>query len=90
MKIVQVNAVYKLASTGRTTMEMHEYLQHNGIESYVFCPNMSDEDHNIYRVGSDLDHKIHALGSRILGKQAFFSYGATKKMLDKMNIRDLD
>lgn len=85
MKIVQVNAVYKLASTGRTTMEMHEYLQHNGIESYVFCPNMSDEEHNIYRVGSDLDHKIHALGSRILGKQAFFSYGATKKMLDKMN-----
>lgn len=38
MKIIQINAVYKFASTGRTTMEMHEYCLQHGIESHVFCP----------------------------------------------------
>lgn len=52
MKIIQINAVYKFASTGRTTMEMHEYCLQHGIESHVFCPNMSDEEHNIYIIGS--------------------------------------
>ena len=73
MKIIQINAVYKFASTGRTTMEMHEYCLQHGIESHVFCPNMSDEEHNIYIIGSKLDHKLHALWSRVFGKQAFFS-----------------
>lgn len=85
MRIVQINAVYKLASTGRTTMEMHEYLQQNDIESYVFCSNMSDSNHKIYRIGTGWDHKMHALWSRIFGKQAFFSCFATKKMLKMMD-----
>lgn len=85
MKIIQINAVYKFASTGRTTMEMHEYCLQHGIESYVFCPNMSDEEHNIYIIGSKLDHKLHALWSRVFGKQAFFSHCATRKMLKKID-----
>ena len=39
MKIVQINAVYEYSSTGRTTMEMHEYLRSIGVESHVFCTN---------------------------------------------------
>ena len=39
MKIVQVNAVYEYSSTGRNTMETHEYLRTLGHESYVFCTN---------------------------------------------------
>ena len=85
MKIIQINAVYKFASTGRTTMEMHEYCLQHGIESHVFCPNMSDEEHNIYIIGSKLDHKLHALWSRVFGKQAFFSQCATRKMLKKID-----
>lgn len=41
MKVVQINAVYEYSSTGRTTMEMHEYLCSQGIESHVFCTNKS-------------------------------------------------
>ena len=37
MKIVQINCVYEYSSTGRTTMEMHEYCMSYGIESHVFC-----------------------------------------------------
>lgn len=85
MKIVQINAVYKFLSTGRTTMEMHEYCLQHEVKSYVFCPNMSDEAHNIYQIGSKLDRKLHGLLSRIFGKQAFFSHSSTKKMLKKMD-----
>lgn len=85
MKIVQINAVYKFLSTGRTTMEMHEYCLQHGVESYVFCPNMSDEAHNIYRIGSTLDRKIHGLCSRIFGKQAFFSHFPTKAILKRFD-----
>ena len=81
MKIIQINAVYKFASTGRNTMEMHEYCLQHGIESHVFCSNMSDEEHNIYMIGSKLDHKLHALWSRVFGRQAFFSHYATRKIL---------
>ena len=85
MKIVQINAVYKLSSTGRNTLEMHEYCRQNGVESHVFCSNMNDVEHNIHIIGSRLDHKLHALWSRIFGKQAFFSYNATRKMLKTMD-----
>lgn len=85
MKIVQINAVYKIGSTGRNTLEMHEYCVLKGIESHVFCSNMNDIKHNIYKMGSKFDHKLHALWSRIFGKQAFFSHGATRKMLKKMD-----
>ena len=84
MKIIQINAIYKYGSTGRTTMEMHEYCLLHGIESYVFCPNISDEDHNIYRIGTAIDHKLHGLWSRISGNQACFSYFATRRVLGMM------
>ena len=35
IKVVQVNALEKTMSTGRTTWEMHEYFLNNGIESYI-------------------------------------------------------
>lgn len=85
MKIVQINAVYKFLSTGRTTMEMHEYCLQHGVESYVFCPNISNEAYNIYRISSKLDRKLHGLWSRVFGKQAFFSHRSTKTMLKKMD-----
>lgn len=90
MKIVQINAVYKFLSTGRTTMEMHEYCLQHGVKSYVFCSNMSDEPHNIYRITSTLDRKLHGLWSRIFGKQAFFSHSSTRKMLKKLAEIDPD
>ena len=65
MKIIQINAIYKYGSTGRTTMEMHEYCLLQGVESHVFCSNISDEDHNIYRIGTAIDHKLHGLWSHI-------------------------
>ena len=37
MKVLQINAVYGVGSTGRMTMELHEYMLRQGIDSYVAC-----------------------------------------------------
>lgn len=84
MKIVQINAVYRFGSTGRTTEEFHRYCKKHGIDSYVFCPNMADNKDGIYRIGNTIDHKIHAAASRLTGRQACFSYLATKSLIDRL------
>lgn len=89
MKVIQINAVYNLGSTGRTTAELHNALLNNGIESYVAYSNTNkSEDKNLYHIGSTLDVKIHGLLSRISGKQGYFSHLATRdliKFIDEIN-----
>lgn len=86
MKVVQINAVYQYSSTGRTTMEMHESLKNRGIDSYVFCTNVSKPDDKIYQIGNKLDYKIHALCSRIFGYQGYFSNYSTSKLLEMLKL----
>lgn len=86
MKVLQINAVYNQLSTGRTTTELHKVLLENGIDSYCAYAQSNVEDgENLYRIGSAFDRKLHALLSRISGKQAYFSKGATKKLIKYMD-----
>ncbi len=82
MKIVQINAVYNISSTGRTTTEMHEALQIAQHQSFVVYSqtNVNNAKHT-YRLGSLIDIKIHCLLSRFSGKQGYFSVNSTKKLL---------
>lgn len=85
MRVVQVDSVYQYSSTGRTTAEMHAYFREHGIDSLVFCTNISDSEKNIFRFSSKLDMKIHALLSRVFGLQAIFSYYSTKKLVKQLS-----
>lgn len=84
MKVVQINAVYEYSSTGRTTTEMHEYLCAKGIDSYVFCTNISKPEKKIYRFSNRFDMKMHSALSRVVGLQGMFSYFSTKSLLAKL------
>ncbi len=81
MKIVQINAVNAVYSTGRSCLELQEYLTERGhvaLTAYASGPSRSPRD---YRIGTRLDQKCHALLSRLTGKQAYFSRCATKRLL---------
>lgn len=80
MKVLQINAVYKIRSTGRIVFELHQFLLKNGIESYVACSDGNDSD-EIYLIGSDYEKKLHALMSRLTGLQGYFSRKGTKKLI---------
>lgn len=82
MKIVQINAVYGVGSTGRIAQDIAAQLQKQGHESYVFWATGCRQDKNarLIRVGNTLDHKLHALLRRLDGKQGWHSKAATKKL----------
>ncbi len=81
MKIVQINAVYGVGSTGRIAQDIAAQLRQQGHEAYVFWAIQGREDGNAHliRVGNTLDHKLHALLRRIDGKQGWHSKSATRK-----------
>lgn len=81
MRILQINAVYAVSSTGRTVREMHEYCLKHGIESYVAAPNLAGLRDFGYKIGNIIDYKIHSILTRISGKQAYFSTLPTKRLL---------
>ena len=84
MRILQVNAVYGLKSTGRIAMEMHNYFKKMGHESYVAYAIESTDtsgDPNIFRVGNIIDHKLHAVAYRIVIMQGCHSRLATIQFL---------
>lgn len=85
MKVVQINAVYELSSTGRTCKEMHEYFMVHGIDSYKFYSVRNIDSDKYDLIGSDFDHKLHGLWSRLFGKQACFSYYHTRKLIRKLD-----
>jgi glycosyltransferase involved in cell wall biosynthesis len=85
MKIVQINAVYEYSSTGRTTMEMHDYLKSNGHGSYVFCTNKHMPEINVYKMGCYSDYKMHSFMSHLTDGQGLYSHKSTKKLLRQLD-----
>ena len=83
MKVLQINAVYGAGSTGCIVEDIHLLTLKNGMESFVaYAIALSNEEiANGYCIGNVLDRKAHALLCRIKGKQAYFSYGATRKLI---------
>lgn len=82
MRILQINAVLKIASTGRTVSEMTAFLQKEGhtcAVAYSVGPSVHPESE--FRIGSASDAKLHGLLSRVSGKQGYFSKPATRKLL---------
>ena len=85
MRVLQINAVYEYSSTGRTTTELHKYLLSKGIESFVAANNVENSDCFI-KLSSKISMRLHSLLSHITGKQGYFSYLSTKRLLKKMDV----
>lgn len=86
MKILQINAVNKIASTGRICYEISTFLENRGDEcvtAYSKGPSVNPEKEFI--IGNQWDAKLHGLLSRVSGKQGYFSGGATKRLLAFMD-----
>lgn len=85
MKIIQINAVKNAnSSTGRTTSELHDFLLSKGHQSYIAALNVEDDEHHI-RLCSKSSKRIHSVLSHILGRQGFYSYFSTKRLLRKLD-----
>lgn len=82
MKVLQINAVNKIGSTGRNCYETSEYILKNGGECVTaFSSGSICNPLNEFVIGDKKDIKIHGLLSRISGKQGYFSVNATSKLI---------
>ena len=81
MKVLQINAVYGFKSTGVIVKDIENLLENNGHTSFVAYQTAINPPKNSYKIGCVLDWKLHALYARLFGKQAYFSFFATKKLI---------
>ena len=81
MKLLQINAVYGIGSTGHIVRDISIKAEESGIDSFVAYSVAREKPEKGYLIGNTADKKVHALLSRVSGKQAFFSARATKRLV---------
>jgi len=84
MKVLQINAVSGIRSTGRICVEISDYLNSIGHEGYIAYSDGPVYEKG-YKIGTTFEKKIHAFFSRLLGTQAYFSKKGTRKLLKFMD-----
>ena len=76
MKVLQINAVYGVGSTGKIVRDISDTLIELGHESYAMWATgcrvrEKNEEAKLIRIGNILDHKLHAVLRRIDGGVKF-------------------
>lgn len=84
MKVLQINAVSGISSTGRTCIELAQFLDKCGYDSYIAYSDGPVYDKG-FRIGNPFEIKLHGLLSRVFGLQAYFSVKGTLKLLKYMD-----
>lgn len=85
MKIVQINAVYGIGSTGLIVRDIQRACIQAGLMCSVVYSQANQKVPYGYHMGNVLSNKMHALMSRISGKQGYFSILSTWRMLRYLN-----
>lgn len=86
MRIVQINAVNGILSTGIICKELADYMHAQGHECYTLFSTEQKTDQFSIRIGIDFESKVHALLSRILGLQGYFSPLTTHKIIKELDV----
>ncbi|SDK97282.1 glycosyltransferase [Halanaerobium congolense] len=86
MKVLQINSVYGIGSTGRIAQDLNNLLIEKGHQSYVAYGRESiTEDDNIIRIGSRFDNYFHVAVTRLLDRHGFASKKSTIEFIEKID-----
>lgn len=82
MKVLQVNCVYKIGSTGKITADIHQQLCEQGIESVVcYGRGAAIKEPNVYKTCPELYSKANNLLSRFTGVMYGGCFFSTRKLI---------
>ena len=81
MKILQINTVYGVKSTGRTCLELQRFLKENGHDCVTAYGHGFKKSGEGYRINTRLEYFFHNVMSRIVGLEGYFSFFATFRLL---------
>ncbi|MDY4111100.1 MAG: glycosyltransferase [Eubacterium sp.] len=84
MKVLQINSVCGVGSTGRIATDLYKVMKENGIESKIAfgigtAENIPQED--TFKFGNKFDYYVHNAVSRITDRAGFYSKINTLKLL---------
>ena len=81
MKIVQLNAVCGVGSTGGITVEISKMLTEHNVENYILYTNYRHDYELGIRYSNKLIVKSSATAAKLLGNYGFNSYGSTRRLI---------
>lgn len=85
MKVLQINSVCGVGSTGRIATDLHSILKEQGHESYIAYGRGEPKNcDNAIKIGSKLDNYLHVVQTRLFDRHGFGSYYATKKFIKQI------
>lgn len=91
MKVLQINSVCGIGSTGRIATDIHNILIEQGHESYIaYGRDLPKNCDNAIRIGTIIDNYAHVAKTRLLDKHGFGSTKATKEFINKVKSIDPD
>ncbi|GEN51415.1 glycosyltransferase [Alkalibacterium pelagium] len=91
MKVLQINSVCGIGSTGRIATDIHDILIEKGHDSYIaYGRGKVNKNKNIIKIGNKLDIFLHVILTRLFDKHGFGSKKATKLFLEKVKKLDPD
>ena len=91
MKVLQINSVCGIGSTGRIATDIHNILIKQGHESYIaYGRDLPKNCENAIRIGTKIDNYTHVAKTRLLDKHGFGSKQATIKFINKVKEIDPD
>lgn len=91
MKILQINSVCGIGSTGRIATDLHSILLEAGHASHVaYGRNIAQNCRSTIKIGNKLDNYIHVALTRVFDKHGFGSKQATYKFIKEIEIINPD
>ncbi|WP_346962031.1 glycosyltransferase, partial [Clostridium sp.] len=91
MKVLQINSVCGVGSTGRIATDLYKALEEQGHECLIaYGRGTAPKGIKSIKIGKDLDNYLHVAKTRIFDKHGFESTKATKKFIRKVEEYDPD
>ena len=91
MKVLQINSVCGIGSTGRIATDIHQILLEHGHESYIaYGRGDAINCENVIQIGNKFDNYSHVALTRILDKHGFGSVKATKEFIKNIETLNPD
>ena len=91
MKVLQINSVCGVGSTGRIATDIHSMLTNQGHKSYIaFGRNLPENCNNTIRIGTKYDNYSHIALTRVSDKHGFGSKKATNEFIKEVEKLDPD
>jgi glycosyltransferase involved in cell wall biosynthesis len=82
MKVVMINSVSGYGSTGSICVDIATELVLQGHDCFIAYGQISRGYQNEFKIGTKLENNLHNIGSRLFGKQGYFTKNGTKKLVD--------